>query len=584
MEKSRFEGIIGQVVARKYTVMMNNEPIDLWIKGDKVQKANFLGRKVDLNLTAETIAQIKSHPTRLVNGNTLVSNPNFTKETSKMLSANLHLAIEKRDLKILSRFARSNLVPDADKSAFIEAINAPRGIRRVLNAAVVKTRTIVANMAQNIENYFDRMQTKLVNQKLDEHLLKFQTPEMNKAPLLKDLDLKQNLDPKLRNFTRDFYNENKTQLQEQVKNERNGETWVTPQMQDKFFRAAATQGFSVAVAKAALAKEMQEQEIFASYEPAQNKVEELQNLLKEQQMQIAKLKNDLSVAKNETLAEFLANSEKYDLTKEEQIDLLVENAEYKALPNDKQEEFENKHIFNQEHVAVRAVEVAEVAKIASDLSATPSLSQDRVPTLDFKSPETKKEIETLTTLAKQSKDEIAQTNIAALKYNGISEPRLQKWKEVAVTNNHVTPEFADKLIKTQLTQARELANAGILKEESKGVFKFKDNFAKETLMRNYDKPISVIEAANKGKSVEMPSQKQEIFDRVKAISSEASFAKMLDKDGKLDVEAVREYAKTLEAVSIQLTEKANRVEITREDLKQASQSQTQTQERGRERA
>jgi hypothetical protein len=584
MEKSRFEGIIGQVVARKYTVMMNNEPIDLWIKGDQVQKANFLGRKVDLNLTAETIAQIKSHPTRLVNGNTLVSNANFTKETSKMLSANLHLAIEKRDLKILSRFARSNLVPDADKSAFIEAINAPRGIRKVLNAAVVKTRTIVANMAQNIENYFDRMQTKLVNNKLDEHLLKFQTPEMNKAPLLKDLDLKQNLDPKLRNFTRDFYNENKTQLQEQVKNERNGEIWVTPQMQDKFFRAAATQGFSVAVAKAALAKEMQEQEIFASYEPAQNRVEELQTLLKEQQMQIAKLKNDLSVAKNETLAEFLANSEKYDLSKEEQIDLLVENTEYKALPNEKQEEFENKHIFNQEHVAVRAVEVAEVAKIVKDLDNTPSIAQERVASIDFKSPETKKEIETLSTLAKQSKNEEAQTNIAAVKYNGISEPRLQKWKEIAVENKQVSESFADKLIENQLAQALKLANAGVLKEESKGVYKFKDNFAKETLMKNYDKSIIQIEQANKGKSVELPSQSQEIFDRVKAISSEASFAKMLDKDGKLDVEAVREYAKTLEAVSIQLTEKANRVEITREDLKQASQSQTQTQERGRERA
>jgi histone H3/H4 len=133
-----------------------------------------------------------------------------------------------------------------------------------------------------------------------------------------------------------------------------------------------------------------------------------------------------------------------------------------------------------------------------------------------------------------------------------------------------------------MAQALKLANAGILKEESKGVFKFQDTFAKETLMRNYDKPLSVIAEANKGKSVEMPSQKQEIFERVKSISSEASFAKMLDKNGEIKPEALRDYAKTLEAVSIQLTEKANRVEITREDLKQASQSQTQ--ERGRERA
>jgi hypothetical protein len=159
---------------------------------------------------------------------------------------------------------------------------------------------------------------------------------------------------------------------------------------------------------------------------------------------------------------------------------------------------------------------------------------------------------------------------------------LQKWKEVAIENKQVSESFADKLIENQLAQALKLANAGVLKEESKGVYKFKDNFAKETLMKNYDKSIIQIEQANKGKSVELPSQSQEIFDRVKAISSEASFAKMLDKDGKLDVAAVREYAKTLEAVSIQLTEKANRVEVTREDLRQASQTQTQSQ--GRERA
>jgi hypothetical protein len=582
MEKSRFENIIGNVVARKYTVMMNNEPIDLYIKGNQIKQAQFLGRKIELNLNKETIDAIKSHPTRLVNGNTLISNVNFTKETSKMMSAQLHLAIAKRDLKILSRFAQSNLVPDADKQAFIEAINAPRGLKRVLSAAVTKANAIVHNMAKNIENYFDRMQTKLVNNNLDEHLRKYQTTDLNKAPLLKDLDLKQNLDPKLRNMARDFYKENQTQLQEQGKNERNGETWIMPHLQDKFYQAAQVQGFNVMLAKAALAKELQEQEIFSGYEPAQNRVEELQTLLKEQEMQIARLKTDLGQSKNETLAEFITLADKHNLSQEEKIDLLVENKEYKNLSSEEQQKFENKHIFQQENVVERALEVAEVATIAHSLSSTPEVANARDSSLDFKSPETKKEIDTLSTLAKQSKDEIAQTNIAAVKYNGISAPRLEKWKEVAVGNQQVTASFADKLIDQQMAQALKLANAGILKEESKGVFKFQDTFAKETLMRNYDKPLSVIAEANKGKSVEMPSQKQEIFERVKSISSEASFAKMLDKNGEIKPEALRDYAKTLEAVSIQLTEKANRVEITREDLKQASQSQTQ--ERGRERA
>jgi hypothetical protein len=136
----------------------------------------------------------------------------------------------------------------------------------------------------------------------------------------------------------------------------------------------------------------------------------------------------LGQSKNETLAEFITLADKHNLSQEEKIDLLVENKEYKNLSSEEQQKFENKHIFQQENVVERALEVAEVATIAHSLSSTPEVANARDSSLDFKSPETKKEIDTLSTLAKQSKDEIAQTNIAAVKYNGISAPRLEKWK------------------------------------------------------------------------------------------------------------------------------------------------------------
>lgn len=140
--------------SKKYTVLMNNEPVEIWIKNNEVTKAKFMDKQIDLsNLSKQTLDQIKDNPTKIVNGNNLVSNANFTSEFSKVIDAKLALAIEKRDMKTLSRFARSDLVPESHKKDFYEAINRPRGIRGLIVNAINKVNQKIQSIAQKMDNY-----------------------------------------------------------------------------------------------------------------------------------------------------------------------------------------------------------------------------------------------------------------------------------------------------------------------------------------------------------------------------------------------------------------------------------------------
>jgi hypothetical protein len=71
---------------------------------------------------------------------------------------------------------------------------------------------------------------------------------------------------------------------------------------------------------------------------------------------------------------------------------------------------------------------------------------------------------------------------------------------------------------------------------------------------------------------------------VKVLASAQSFENLLDKQGNIEPQKLKEYAHTLERVSLQLREAANTTTITREDLravKHQHQSQTQTHEQAR---
>ena len=68
--------------AKKYTVLMGNEPIDLWLKNGQVKSAKFMDQKIVLDLDAETIQTIRDQPSRVVNGSNLTDNINFTQNVS----------------------------------------------------------------------------------------------------------------------------------------------------------------------------------------------------------------------------------------------------------------------------------------------------------------------------------------------------------------------------------------------------------------------------------------------------------------------------------------------------------------------
>ena len=168
-------------IAKKYTVLMGNEPLTLWIKNNEVQAAKFMDKRVQLNLDTEAVKLIKDNPTKIVNGNNLLGNQNFTQNVSRMMSSKLELAIANNDEKTLSRYARSDLVPENMKNDFIHAINRPNGLRGVLKRAIINTNAIFQDLAKKIDRFFDKLNDRVINKKLDPYLKEHQLSYVNRA-------------------------------------------------------------------------------------------------------------------------------------------------------------------------------------------------------------------------------------------------------------------------------------------------------------------------------------------------------------------------------------------------------------------
>lgn len=88
-------------------------------------------------------------------------------------------------------------------------------------------------------------------------------------------------------------------------------------------------------------------------------------------------------------------------------------------------------------------------------------------------------------------------NINAVRYNGISKAKLDRWKEKEISKNNPekTEEVLSGYIEKNLAYAKELVKIGVLKEVSPEEFEFSSPAAKEVLYKNYDKPIDVIQSA-----------------------------------------------------------------------------------------
>ena len=568
-------------ISKKYTVLMGNEPLTLWIKNNQVQSSKFMDKKIQLNLDEEAVKLIKDNPTKIVNGSNLTNNEDFTRKVSKMMSSKLELAIAKNDKKTLSRFARSELVPEDMKLDFIAAINRQNGLRGVLTRAVNRTNAVFQNLAKKIDRFFDKINDKIANRELDPHLTKFQLREITKAPPITQDDHKRHLDPKLMEDAERFFSENK--LKRIYEDDLSSKILV-----NDFLKKQAAQGHSIADAHLSLYKVQAAKSaknlIDTFLDKHLSSTEYINSL--EKKLHIYELKE---AGKNETLKDFEALAK--DLQPVDKIDLLVKNKEYLNMAPDQQTKFEDLHIFKFEPIAQR---VQEFEAIFHTAQAAPTVETvvDRTPTVDFFDKTIQGKIAQEWQAQQTKNRENAEPtrdfmNISAVRFNGVSKESLNKWAVSAKTNAQADHKTIDKFVEASLRNAKELEKVGVLKQVEIGSFKFVDNFAKQALYQNIDKTTVQIQEANQGVKKEVSIDKDEIKERVAHMSSEQSFKELLNSRGELDSQKLFEYAQKLQSVAAALHEpESPSVVVTREDLQKADRGHeaSKSKEQGRENA
>jgi len=368
---------------KKFTVLMENEPIDIWIKNGEIKKSEFMKKKVSLNLDSATIAMIRDNPSRVVNATRLAESENFKYETSRMLSTQLDLAIAKSDRKVLSRFARSGLVPEDMKLDFIAAINKPRGIRKLLTNAVNKTNSIFQNLAKKIDRYFENVKDKVANVSLDKHLGEYQLKEFNKAPPISQLGDLEKLNPnnRLMDKAQQFLSQNHiTSLTD--------DNIVDKNLQNEFFKTKTD--FPILESKQALfkmieinqSKKAQDKQNIAGREN-EFKLNEASKVNSELLSKIESLQKQIeSIEKSSTISNnTLDNFEKISLnmSQNEKIDLLIENAEYISLTEDEKFKIEDKYIYEplEEKLSLKE-KTEELTAIATVLQNIPTSKKEVV--------------------------------------------------------------------------------------------------------------------------------------------------------------------------------------------------------------
>jgi len=579
--------------AKKWVVLLGSEPLTLWIKNEQVQSAEFMDKRVQLFLDRDAIDLIRDQPTKIVNGNNLLQNEGFTKATSRMMSSKLELAMATGDKKTLSRFARSDLVPENMKNDFIAGINRQNGLRGILTRTVQKTNAIFQTLSKKIDRFFDKVADKTANQTLDPHLKKYHLSYVNRAPPLSGEDMKRHLDPKLMQAAEQFYKDNGFSSSKSLKFES-----VDDKIKlNQFLETALQKGHSLADANAAIHKVKQQAylESFQTYyrEFQNDEKKGLQSTIKDLQKKLHIY--ELSQAKNETLEDFKNLSK--DLEQSDRIEFLVENKEYKAMSEEQKRKVEDSHIFNPEPILQRAEELQNIAEVVQ--SATPIVETviDRTPTVDFLDKTVLSQInEQWQYQQTRNRENATPTrdfmNISAVKFNGVSKDSLDRWGETAKSHSRADAGVIDAFISASLRNANELVKIGVLKEVSADNFKFVDNFAKQALYQNTDKIVAQIAQANQGKQVTREAHPQnELKERLESITSAESFEKLVMSNGKINPMALQEYTNKIVSLSAALHTEQKANVLTREDLRKddqaheqyKSRSQAQKQEGGIER-
>lgn len=558
---------------------MGNEPLELWLKNGQVKSAKFMDQKVALDLASDTIQAIRDQPSRVVNGSNFTENLNFTQNVSRMMSQKLELAIRKNDKKIMSRFARSDLVPEDMKQDFYQTVNRPNGLRGMLVKAVNNTNAIFQNLAKKIDRFFDTVNDRVANQKLDKYLSEYQHREFNKAPPVVAAELQRHLDPKLMQMAETYFKQEYTDKKLEINmNPATGSHHA--QLENEFMKKGVAHGHTIHDSKIALYQIMQNKidmvqmtELNVAHQDNQKIIEELKAKLEVYEMKEA--------SKNETLEDFQTLSKK--LNTMDKIDLLVENKAYLALNEAQKQEFEDKHLFNVELIQERA---EELKTLANQWNHQPTKVQskeiifERNPKIDFSSEKIKEAVNTTwQKLQRINREQQAQNrdfmNISAVKFGGVSEKSLQLWAQNAIKNG-IDATITVKFVEASLRNAEQLQKAGILKEASKGEYRFTDNFSKQTLYENLNAPVAYIQKMNQGTQKEISvNPQEELKERVAQISSPLSFEKLLDKDGNIDSQQLHKFAEHLTQLATQLHQQEKANIVTMEDVRMANQTHEQ---------
>lgn len=564
-------------IAKKYQILLGNEPITLWIKNNEIQQAKFMDKRIQLQLDAEAIRQIKDQPSKIVNGNALMESESFTKSVSQMMSSQLDLAIAKNDKKVLSRFARSSLVPEQDKDRFIEAINRPNGLRGVLVRAVNKTNAIFQNLAKKIDRFFDKINDRVANQKLDKYLSEYQLSEFNKAPPINSQDLSSHVDPKLMRMAEKFYKDRGFE-KEWFGFEPNIFIKHKVALND-FLKEGVSQGFSLKDTKLALYK--------VKHEVIQtNHIHSLSNANENLLRQNHELKKRLAVfeqkeaSKNETLKDFEVLSK--DMPQADRIDVLVKNTEYKNLSESEKQKVEDRHIFNPEPILQRAEELQNIVEVVQSVKPMYETVIDRTPSVDFLSALTKKQIDKVWSEQQVKNRENAEPtrdfmNISAVRFNGVSKDALEKWASAAKSNSKTDAATIDKFVAASLRNAEELVKVGVMLSPEPGIFTFVDNLAKEALYKGFDKTVAEISNLNQGKEITREVA-PDLKRRLESITSPESFQKLVIQNGKIDVVALQEYTDKIVSLSTAIHNENKANVVTIDDLRKADQSISKSKE------
>lgn len=214
----------------------------------------------------------------------------------------------------------------------------------------------------------------------------------------------------------------------------------------------------------------------------------------------------------------------------------TQNIDFETFKNDiLKDNSQELNRINDLYPALKTISASDLIKEYEDKKI---YTYDRTNTLTFNS---KKEKDALNKLWKETQDTnrskseedikapIEFINVSAVKFEGINLHKLNEWK-----NNVTLPgDQAEKFVELSIKHAKDLVNIGILKTNDNEIFSFTDNFAKETLFKNYDKSLDELEILNLG-----TKKLREEFNKINSIEKNGKDVTKQDIDSKKITEVV----------------------------------------------